>query len=667
MNLQLGRNDSIAQKLLLSFLALLMVTAISIMAAIFVIEQIRAAQSTLTISSIPSLARANKLSSIAATLVESSLRISESDSMQSLNQRKQKITTLRNDLRNELSVLENQISNDDHVLNLTQLDTELQNNIIRKFDTLSNLKIISARYNDYFKTIYHSSNDLLDQLLKIKVKREINLSNIVDSLSFNNIKSTTGVRVAEEIHDNIYNVELVKNLVDKLNDIIKNIKDLNSVDTKEHLLLIEDEFDHALGVVIRSIVNIDDESVKNELSAPMLTLIKKGQEKPSIFDLKLDEIQLHTGLQEISNENVSLLHQINLGLDRLVDEVRNHASADSMNLSSIINQSRGLFIVLLFVAIAISIFIIWHFVYKGIVLKLSLLSAITTKISNKDYEFKIDKTGNSEFSKIATALEALQINAKQRDALNYLLTKKSERLRRSNEDLSQFAYVASHDLQEPLRMIGSYVQLLRKRYEGKIDKDADKFINYAVDGCHRMQLLIEGLLKFSKVDSDKDEMQHNDINEALTDVIHDLSIRIRESNALVKWDEILPAYACSTQLKTVFRNIISNGIKYCDGRTPEIHIKSELIAEGRVQYSITDNGIGIDEKYQDKIFVIFKRLHSRNEYSGTGIGLSICKKIVERHGGQIWLTSKPAIGTTFYFTFPCSKQNNKFDGHAIAV
>jgi PAS domain S-box-containing protein len=223
-------------------------------------------------------------------------------------------------------------------------------------------------------------------------------------------------------------------------------------------------------------------------------------------------------------------------------------------------------------------------------------------------------------------------------------------LERSNKDLEQFAYVASHDLQEPLRMVASYTQLLEKRYKDKLDSDALEFINYAVDGANRMQGLINDLLSFSRVGTRGKPSQLIDSHTALGQARVNLSMTIEENNAIVTNDDLPEVMADETQLIQLFQNLIGNAIKFHKpGESPRIHISAQRKNEDWV-FSVRDNGIGIDPQYFDRIFVIFQRLNTREEYKGTGIGLAICKKIVERLGGKIWIESQPGQGATFYFT-----------------
>ncbi|MEH2187672.1 MAG: GAF domain-containing protein [Nostoc sp.] len=282
-------------------------------------------------------------------------------------------------------------------------------------------------------------------------------------------------------------------------------------------------------------------------------------------------------------------------------------------------------------------------------------------------------------NQIGIALSQAQLLEKQ--------TQQSQELARSNAELEQFAYVASHDLQEPLRMVTSYLQLLERRYKHQLDANADQFITYAVDGARRMQTLINDLLNYSRVSTRGQPFMLVDCSVVLEQAIANLQLAIADSRAFVTYDTLPQVMADATQLTQLFQNLIANAIKFCHNQQPRIHIgvakgvgeaggaggaggageenttsspstlpvasrQSPVATQNEYLFWVRDNGIGLESQYAERIFIIFQRLHGRDRYPGTGIGLAICKKIIERHGGRIWVESKPGQGSTFYFTIP---------------
>jgi signal transduction histidine kinase len=232
------------------------------------------------------------------------------------------------------------------------------------------------------------------------------------------------------------------------------------------------------------------------------------------------------------------------------------------------------------------------------------------------------------------------------------LEQKSQELIRSNDDLKEFAYAVSHDLQEPLRVVAGFVQLLGKRYKGRFDRNADDFIEYTVEGVKRMQLMIKDLLEYSQVGTKSKAFRPTDCSSVVRQAVANLKAAVEESRAAVTFDNLPTIMADEMQMIRLFQNLIGNAIKFKDGGTPEVRISAEKKEDYWI-FSVRDNGIGMDPKYLDKIFAVFQRLHTREDYAGTGIGLAVCKKIVERHGGRIWVESEPGRGSTFFFTLPC--------------
>ncbi len=236
------------------------------------------------------------------------------------------------------------------------------------------------------------------------------------------------------------------------------------------------------------------------------------------------------------------------------------------------------------------------------------------------------------------------------------LKKTMDDLKRSNRELEQFAYISSHDLQEPLRMVSSFTQLLERRYKNKLDSDADEYIEFIVEGAQRMKYLIDDLLTFSRVSTHAKEFENVDLETVLDDVISNLSLFIEENQAIITHDPLPIITADKSQMRQVFQNLISNAIKFHGDNPPEINIIAHK--QGNLwKFEVSDNGIGINQDYQNQIFEVFKRLHTRDEYPGSGIGLSVSQKIIHRHGGQIGVESKPGEGSTFYFTIPDSLDN----------
>ncbi|MDW7771318.1 MAG: MASE3 domain-containing protein [Desulfobulbaceae bacterium] len=231
-------------------------------------------------------------------------------------------------------------------------------------------------------------------------------------------------------------------------------------------------------------------------------------------------------------------------------------------------------------------------------------------------------------------------------------------LERSNQDLQQFANIVSHDLQEPLRTVSSFVQLLRRRYEGKLDDKADSYINFVVQGTEQMNILLNDLLSFARLGGGRLHMQPQDLENVLNKALMNLSKTIEKKHAAITYKDLPVITADATQMVQLFQNLIANALKFNDRKNPAVDVTAEL-KENEWVIRVRDNGIGINEKDRERIFLVFQRLHRREEYEGTGIGLALCKKIVERHGGRIWVESVPGAGSSFFFTLPLRNNMEK--------
>ena len=309
--------------------------------------------------------------------------------------------------------------------------------------------------------------------------------------------------------------------------------------------------------------------------------------------------------------------------------------------------------------------------FKALQADLRHLTWQTRMIAKGDLSQRVEFMGdfsesfNSMVSSLAEARNQLKSDAEELSQANASLKteiskrKETEKalqltlseLERSNAELQQFAYIASHDLQEPLRMISSYLQLLERRYKGELGQDADDFIAFAVDGAKRMQGLINDILQLSRLGTQEKSLQTTDCGAVFHQALTNLRASIEDCCAEVTHDPLPMTKADPTQLVQLFQNLLGNAIKFRGGKDPRIHISAQPKGNEWL-LSVGDNGIGIDHRYSDRIFGIFQRLHGRGEYSGTGIGLAICRKIVEGHGGRIWVQSQPGKGATFFFTLP---------------
>ncbi len=271
------------------------------------------------------------------------------------------------------------------------------------------------------------------------------------------------------------------------------------------------------------------------------------------------------------------------------------------------------------------------------------------------YRDHLEELVRHRTNELEAANAHLQLEIAERRRTEETLRRTADELARSNRDLEQFAYAASHDLQEPLRAVAGYVELLRHRYQDKLDDKARQFIGGAVDGAARMQKLVNDLLAFSRVGTQGMNIVPTDLRSALDTALASLKVSIQESGAKILSEPLPTLPVDPTQVALLFQNLIGNAIKFRNEAPPEIRVKAKR-QPGRWLFSVSDNGIGLDPQYAERIFLIFQRLHTRRTYPGTGVGLAICKRIVERHGGDIWVESQPEKGSTFHFTIPCNEE-----------
>jgi light-regulated signal transduction histidine kinase (bacteriophytochrome) len=287
---------------------------------------------------------------------------------------------------------------------------------------------------------------------------------------------------------------------------------------------------------------------------------------------------------------------------------------------------------------------------------LSRLRAHVGMVAGGDFAHVVTAGGPQELRALGQDVDTMRTRIvdelDQAQERNAALDAATADLRRSNTELEQFAYVASHDLQEPLRKVASFCQLLERRYRDKLDERGIQYVDFAVDGAKRMQLLINDLLAFSRVGRHRDEQVVVEAADLVEEARGNLSQVLEESGAVVEVGTLPEVQGEARLLTAVFQNLIGNAVKFRGEQPPHVRIDAEPGDDGMWEFSVRDNGIGIEEQYAERIFVIFQRLHAKERYPGTGIGLSMCRKIVEHHGGRIWLDTTTTGGTTFRFTLP---------------
>ncbi len=289
------------------------------------------------------------------------------------------------------------------------------------------------------------------------------------------------------------------------------------------------------------------------------------------------------------------------------------------------------------------------------------IGILAVKMGAQDYLIKKEIDSKLLTRSINYSIERNKIEIelqKSQENLEEKVKERTKALEQSNKELKQFAYIASHDLKEPLRMITSFLQLLERRYTDKLDQDANEFIGFAVEGAKRLNEMINDLLEFSKVTRKKIDCSKVDINKVLEQTKMNLKYAIDTENAKINYNILPTIYGDEILIELLFRNIISNAIKYHSNETPKIDIMDTKQSNQHL-FAIKDNGIGMSPEHLERIFTIFQRLHTKDEYEGTGIGLAIAQKIVIQHGGKIWAESELGKGTTFYFTLPIKDNNEK--------
>lgn len=404
------------------------------------------------------------------------------------------------------------------------------------------------------------------------------------------------------------------------------------------LAALRNDLDLELRGIARAALEIDRPAVKAQVAVALSEFKNRLQGADNLFEQRQRLFWITERLGQVSAENreySDLLGGHVEGLQTQTDLLIQRSQADARNTLVL---GRVMLVTIALAALVSAIWVVRRYVLRDVAARTLRLAQITRELAQGKLDVEVDVEGGDELGEMADAVRVFKANATE--------------LRRSNAELEQFAYVASHDLQEPLRMVSSFTELLQQRYRGRLDSEADEFINYARDGALRMRAMINGLLDYSRAGGAESDRKEVDSSQAVNTALTNLRAAVSESGASVELGELPPVLASPTQLVNLFQNLIGNAIKY---RRPDVVPEVEVgavRAENMWRFTVADNGIGIAADHSDQVFKIFKRLHGRHEFEGSGLGLSICQRIVETHGGRIWLDSEPGVGSRFNFTLP---------------
>jgi signal transduction histidine kinase len=381
----------------------------------------------------------------------------------------------------------------------------------------------------------------------------------------------------------------------------------------------------------------------------------------------IDQVTAH-GHASVTPEQVesgkSLFDAARSAVDAYVAELGSQRATAVHELQDLTRLVTLVVVFLAVAAVAIGVGL-WFALKRWVIEPIDRLASDAREVAAGDLQHRVVATGPGEIRALATDLDLMRTTLvdqvdtveaarTQIEEAHDLLAAQTEELTRSNRDLEQFAYVASHDLQEPLRKVASFTQLLQKRYGGQLDERGEQYIQFAVDGAKRMQRLIQDLLGFSRVGRIGGEVTDVDLDEVLEHVLDTLDEPIAKAGAVVTHDPLPTLRGEAPLLEQLFQNLVANAVKFRDPtRAPRVHVSAELMGDSW-HLECRDNGIGIDPQYAERVFVIFQRLHPKDVYEGTGIGLALCKKIVEYHGGQIWIADDQDEGTAIRWTLPAA-------------
>lgn len=411
-------------------------------------------------------------------------------------------------------------------------------------------------------------------------------------------------------------------------------------------------------VLVRRAPDITDESLRAATGLGLSRVVASLNDEAGAFEVSRRVAELGRISRASAADSLATISVLRVLIDDLVTNATSLTQQAIAASRAAVSNGQNIVVGLATLSVLVSMLIVWIYVFRSVVTRLNLLTDVTRRLASGDLETTVPRLGHDELADMAAAVDHFKSNAvKLRDQEETLrrtnadLLQREADLERSNAELEQFAYLASHDLQEPLRMVASFCDLLQERYGDEIGDEGKQYVRYAVDGAERMRSLIDDLLRYSRVGQAEIPDEVVDLSACCENAVHALGPAIRENGARIEWDELPTVRGSESLINQVFQNLIGNSLKFRNEDPPVVRITSRR-DDGAWTILVADNGVGIEDEHADRVFKIFQRLHRRDEVPGNGLGLSLCKRIVNLHGGEIGLETARGSGTTVRFSFP---------------
>ncbi len=673
---------SVTRQLRYAFLIISALSLVAALVAFWGFHAIQRAQEEIVDRALPSMLIIRNLAEAAHALVDEDNNFDDVRTVQGLDQRSIDIEARMAAMRGEIRSLLAETHSSDRAEAINGLLSEIASNIVR-LGELAQERIALIERQEAMAAAGQDASGALETLLKAQIA-ELTAELATASQAF---ASSTGQ--ADETRAGSYAgiqeaAAQIERLIEARFRTLQLGEALGRVVLELAVDMVEREragFERNLRAVTDLAGALRGEDAHRRASRHLQLMTEISEDREGVFSVSARRLQVSAETRRLRRANRELVARISATVAGLVATSNAEIGSATMSVSGAINAGRAylVFIVLVVFAAALFFFVI----SRHLVARLNLLTDRTLQLADGHLDVEIDVPGNDEIVQMAQALGTFRDTARRllrregqlrgqtrelTEANGQLLNaqkalkQQTIELRRSNEELEQFAYVASHDLQEPLRMVSSYVELIKRRYQDRLDQDANEFIGFAVEGAARMKNLLNDLLQYSRVGRAQFDFVAVDLQKIMGEVARDLEFFRQQTNGRIGFSDLPVVRGDKGLIYRVLQNLVQNGLKFSADAAPQVIVSAEA-ADDRVTVCVKDNGIGIDPKFRNKIFEIFQRLHTREEYSGNGIGLAIAQRIVERHGGRIWFESTSKPGTVFKFTLPAATKDD-VDGRA---